>query len=176
MTVLRVRTMRELLGRPLAGSAGWMLASQATRALAQAAYFVLVARALGSGGFGAIAAALAVVSVAMPFAGFGMGQVLVQRASVDPNALRQAWGNAIAVTAVGGAILLAGIGVVGKLAVPALPLQLLLLMGAGEFFFARVTEVASQVFLTAERMTLSALTGLAPTLARAIAAAAFVAA
>lgn len=161
--------------RPLAGSASWMLVGQAGRAVSQAAYFVLVARALGSDGFGAIAAALAVVSIAMPFAAFGMGDVLVRRASVDPATLRQAWGNALSVTVAGGSLLLLLAGLGGKLALPAIPLQLLLLLGGGEFFFARVSEVASQVFLTTGRMALSALTGVGPALARAVAAGGFVA-
>src|SRR5919204_217727 len=94
------RGLRRLSSSSLARNAGWMLLAQIGRVVCQAGYFVLIARGLGAHGFGAFAAALALVSLLAPFAALGSGDLLTMHVARDPQSFRSEWGNALAAIAV----------------------------------------------------------------------------
>ena len=125
----------------------WMLVGQIARNVIQAFYFVLVAHALQPAGYGAFVAALAMVTIAAPFASLGAGSVLVKNVARDPTTLPVYWGNALVIVAVSGVALLAAVaGAAGLLLPSSIPLALVLALGAAELLFARTVEVCAQVF------------------------------
>jgi O-antigen/teichoic acid export membrane protein len=156
----------------LAKGTAWMTASQAGRLLLQGATFVLVARALGARGFGAFAAALALVSVLSPFAALGSGNLLVMHLARRPDSFAGRWGAALMTVPIAGVPLtLLALGG-GKLLLP-VPLALVLAIAVAELVFARLAELASQAFQGLERMPATALLATLPAVLRLGAALAF---
>ena len=77
------RSFRRIRSSPLARNTGWMMAGNGLRLLIQVAYFVVIARSLGTSGYGAFVGASALVAFVAPFSGLGFGNLLVQHASRD---------------------------------------------------------------------------------------------
>lgn len=145
-----------LVLRLLPGGASWVLSSYAANYLFQGIYFVVVARALGAHEFGLFGAALAICSVAAPFAGLGSGNVLVLRTSLGRDSFRRQFGNAAVLILVSGsglaAILIVAVGAV----TPALG-NLLLPLAVGELIFARYLDVSIQAYQAHDRLPGGAL-------------------
>ena len=170
------RGLRRLSSSSLARNAGWMLLAQIGRVVCQAGYFVLIARGLGAHGFGAFAAALALVSLLAPFAALGSGDLLTMHVARDPQSFRSEWGNALAAIAVVAAPLSAiALGAAAVL-ITALPIRLVAALCLAELVFNRATETSAQAFRAVERMLVSGLLGVVPMAFRLGAAVAFVAA
>src|SRR5262249_12538994 len=140
----------------------------------QAGYFVLVARALGPHGFGALAAALALTSALLPFAGWGSGNVLLIQVAREPATLPVYWGNAVATILVGCAVLPVVASALAHLILPGLSLTLILVLAIADFFPGRLSDTAAQAFQGLERMKLTAFLSAVPVGMRFLAAAGFV--
>ena len=168
--------LRRLRSSTLARNTGWMFLSQALRVVCQGGYFVLIARGLGAHGFGAFAAALALVSLLAPFAALGSADLLTMHVARRPETFRSEWGNALAAIAVV-AIPLSAIAVgAAAVLITALPIRLVIALCFAELLFNRATETAAQAFRAFERMLLSGVLGVVPMAARFAAATVFVAA
>jgi len=154
---------------------GWMTLAQGGQLVIQALYFVLIARALGAGGFGAFAAALALVSILSPLAALGTGNLLVMYVARRPGSFGRYWGNALLAIPVAGVplLLLSLVGAV--LLVPNLSPQIVVALGFSEFFFARLVDSSAQAFQAFERMLYTAVLGVLPSVCRLGAAVVFVA-
>lgn len=150
----------------LARNIGWSLLAQVVRLVTQVGYFVLIARALGVVGFGALAAALAVVFILVPFAGWGAGNLMVMRVARDPGSLAVSWGTALLAVLLGSLPLTLLVGAVGAVLLPAVPVRLLLLLAVAEFCFGRLAEVSVQAFQALERMRAAAILGVLPNAGR----------
>lgn len=159
----------------LARNTAWSLLSLVGRLVVQVGYFVLIARALGVAGFGTLAAALAVVFVLVPFAGWGAGNLLVMRVARDPARFPVCWGNALLTVLLTSPPLTLLVAAVGVWLLPALPLRLLLLLAVAEFCFGRLADLSTQAFQALERMRPAAALGLLPNTARCATALLFVA-
>ncbi|MDM7324594.1 MAG: oligosaccharide flippase family protein [Thermus sp.] len=92
-----VRYLFEQWRHPLSKNTAWMLVGYSVRLVFQSIAFVLLARALGPEDFGAFMAMFAVANLIAPFVGLG-GYSLVNRDVVDGIAVRQAYGNALALS------------------------------------------------------------------------------
>ena len=88
----RVETLAVRGERSLAHGTAWMMLAQVAGIGFQSLYFVLIARALGVDGFGALAASLAVVGIFVPFASWGYGNILVRDVSRVPSVFRRLTG------------------------------------------------------------------------------------
>ncbi|HBY80443.1 MAG TPA: polysaccharide biosynthesis protein, partial [Cyanobacteria bacterium UBA11148] len=66
-----------LLQKPLVRNTFWMLLSQGLKLFVQAAYFVIIARALGTEQYGAFVGITSLVAILTPFANLGSGDILV---------------------------------------------------------------------------------------------------
>src|SRR5690349_3988124 len=84
--------------RALAKNTIWVGVGQVVQVGTQAAYFLLIARALGSRGYGAFISVVAVVAIAAPFASLGSGNLLVKHVARDPARFAEQWGRALATT------------------------------------------------------------------------------
>src|SRR3954471_7843676 len=135
------RLVARLRGSTLTQNTMWMLVGQAARTIIQAVYFILVAHALHPAGYGAFVAALSMVMIAAPFASLGAGNVLVKNVARDPATLAVYWANALVIIAISGAVLLLVILGAAHFILPAaVPLALVLALGAAELLCARTVE------------------------------------
>ena len=83
-----------------------MLVAQGTSIVMQAAYFIIVARVLGSEEYGAFVAVAALAAIFSPFVGLGINDLLIKNVSRDSVLFRQYWGNGLFLIGVTSAILL----------------------------------------------------------------------
>jgi O-antigen/teichoic acid export membrane protein len=173
-TLLRYARPRTF-GNAIVVSTGWILAAQIVRLVAQAAYFVLLARYLGVQQFGALAAALALAAIVGPFAAWGSGNILVMRVSRKPELFRSEWGLALATTFIAGAPLVIGVVVVGVSLLSSLSVQLLMWVALADLMFGRIADISAQAFQARDRPRAMAGILALPLAIRALAAGAFVA-
>jgi O-antigen/teichoic acid export membrane protein len=147
---------RRLATSPLARNAGWMFGGQVASLGIQAAYFVVLARLLGSGEYGILAAAAALVNILSQYSGMGSGLLFLRYVSPDHSRFREYWGN-----------ILLSIGLVGTLAAIALHLagrwmlgqagaSILVVLAIGDCLCGQLTSSAAQVFQTFEKMRTTA--------------------
>src|SRR4051794_38427545 len=115
----------------------WLGGAQAGRLALPSGTFILIARALGAPGFGALAAALALVSVLSPFAALGAGNLLIMHVARDSSSFARYWGAVLVTVPVAGfPLVLLSLGL-GALLLP-VPLSLILLVAVAELFGSRV--------------------------------------
>jgi O-antigen/teichoic acid export membrane protein len=79
----------------------WMISGQGIAMAAQAVYFVLIGRALGSHEYGAFVGVAALIATASQFTSLGMDMILVRNISRDRASFSRTWGHALAITALG---------------------------------------------------------------------------
>ena len=148
------------------------MVAQLFRLGTQALYFVLVARALGPDGYGAVIAVAGLVGALAPFAAWGAGDVLVQEVVRDRTRFRAEW--AAALRAVFAAGLVCGVLVLltARVVLPAaVPLVLVALMAAAEFWGSAVISAAAQAYQAHERLGRTGQVWIVASVARAVAAA-----
>jgi O-antigen/teichoic acid export membrane protein len=134
-----------------------MMSAQGVRLAFQAAYFVVIARALGVERFGALAAALALVAILVPFAAWGMGNVLVMAVARDRGTYASALGDALLAIALSSCVLVPLAVGAGALLLPAVPSFAILLLALADLAFARVVDVASQCYQAFDRLAAMAI-------------------
>ena len=136
----------------------WIAFGQVLRVGMQAAYFVLIARALGTRDFGAYVGVLAVVAVAAPFASLGSGSLLIKHVARTPHTFPQHWGKALATTLLTGTILLGIVTIVARVWLPAsISLRLVLAVGAADLLFVRLVDISAQAYQAYQRLPRTAL-------------------
>lgn len=119
----------------------------------QVAYFILVARTLGSSGYGTFVGATALVSIFVPFSSLGTGNLLVKNVSRDRNAFRIYWGNAVSVTACTGIVLFVLVmGLSRFLLPPETPPLLVVLVCLSDLFFFSILNLCGQVFQATQQL------------------------
>jgi O-antigen/teichoic acid export membrane protein len=135
-----------------------LLAGQIGRIGIQGLYFVLLARALGAGPYGATAAVLALVSMLLPFSGLGSVLLLVRNIAQDPRSARVQWANCLALALISGtaltALLTAGAPWIAPVGTS---LAVVAAVAISDLVLARMVEAAASVFQAQERMSRSAL-------------------
>ncbi|HET7250546.1 MAG TPA: oligosaccharide flippase family protein [Gemmatimonadales bacterium] len=153
-----VRRIR-LPERGLAAGAAWMLGAQGVRLLAQLVYFLLLARRLGAEGYGAFAAALGAVSLAVPFAAMGAGSFLIRGVTRGVETPDYWWGRAVLTVVRGGTSLALVVMGIGWLMLHGrIPFWLLLGVTMSDVVLLPLIEVSGQAFQALGRLDRTALT------------------
>ena len=156
----------------LARNSTWMFLGYGVRIIVQAAYFVMIARALGPREYGAFGGATALIAIASPFAGLGSGYLLLKNVSRDKSLFPIYWGNALFALGASGLLLLTGIVLVAHwILPPTIPLLLIVLICLSDLIGARITDIAAQCFQAMEQLGYTANFSLLPYLLRMISAA-----
>ena len=140
------------------------------RALSQALVFLIVARLLGTQGYGAFSAALAAASIWSNFCGLGGYAILVRDVARDPARFTRSWSLTLAALGLSILPVLLLYLVSVRWFLPQVPWALMLALGLGELVFWPLANVAVYVYQGFERMGRSARMMLAPVLARLAAA------
>src|ERR1700727_3171582 len=84
-----------------------MISGQGVAMAAQAFYFILIGRALGSREYGAFVGVAALFSTPTQVSSLGIEMILVRNISRDRTSFPSTWGHALAITATGFLLLLA---------------------------------------------------------------------
>jgi O-antigen/teichoic acid export membrane protein len=150
------------VGSPVRGlllrNTAWIGAGQAIRTVVQALYFILMARALGTNGYGAFVGVVSLVAITTPFATLGTGNLLVKHVARDASTFAWYWGKALATTLIGGTLLLGLITVSASALLPrSIPVGLIVAVGAADLIFARLVDVSGFAFQAVHRMDRTAL-------------------
>jgi O-antigen/teichoic acid export membrane protein len=144
---------RGSLGR----NAIWAFAGQGLSLILQGAYFILLARLLGSHQYGIFVGAAALVAIVSQYSSLGSGMVLIRYVSHDREKFSQFWGNAILTTFVVGILLILLMWLTGGLLIGAQSASILVLVALGECICAKLTECAGQAFQAFEKMQTTAM-------------------
>ncbi len=142
---------------PLTRNTGWMFLGYGSRILIQGLYFVLLARALGSDGLGVFAGTAALMNILAPFAGWGMGNVLIMKVARKPERYAAALGAALLLLGLSSLVLIALALVLSK-AVLGTPLGVgfVLLLAVSELLLSRLLELSAQAFQAFEKLRATA--------------------
>jgi len=153
MRAIVEHNVRRFRASTLARNTVWMFAGQGTGLIIQAGYFVVMARALGVKEYGAFVAVAALISLVAPMATLGFGNVLIKHVARDRRRFAECWGNALVVSAVSGAALVALILTCGRLILGnTVPLQLITAVALGDLFFASPLQLAIQAYQALEKL------------------------
>jgi len=159
----------------LAKNTLWMLLAQGMRLVLQAAYFVIIARALGAEQYGAFVGATALVAILAPFASLGGGNLLIKNVSRNRGLFSEYWGNALFMIFVSGLALIVLVLCVAPFFLPkTIPVLLILLVSITDLIFTRLLDTAGQAFQAVFWLSKTAQLNILPQVTRLIAALALV--
>ena len=101
---LKVR-IAQISNKALFKDTSWMLVARLINVLVQAAYFIILARSLGTENYGSFVGISALASLLSPFVALGCDDILVKNVSVDRLAFSSHWGNVLLVLLVNSTLL-----------------------------------------------------------------------
>jgi len=134
-----------------------MIAGQGLRLVIQALYFIEIARSLGVRNYGAFVGVVALVAMIYPFGSLGGGNLLIKNVARDRRLFAAYWGRALALTACFGTLLIVGVSYVAHWVLPAaIPLRLVVLVGAADILGLNVVTISAQAFQAFERLNWTA--------------------
>lgn len=149
----------------------WSLLSKGFLTVVQGAYFVLVARHLGSSNYGAFVSVLALVAVVGPFVGVGTANLLIKNVSRDRRLFAEYWGNALVMNSVSGVVILGLVLLTSRFILPrTIPTILVLLIAVSDLLLYRIAACGSVAFQAVENMGAMAKLDVLTSLFRLVAA------
>ena len=123
------------------------------RLIVQAAYFIVIARALGVEGYGAFVSVAALVNILAPFASLGSGQLLIKNAARSAELFATYWGNALALTLLSGSALVGAVLWLSHYVLQSSISPLLVLsIAIADLLFARMLDIAGHAFQAFDRL------------------------
>lgn len=87
----------DLKSKPFFQDSFWTFSTKAMTMVVQVAYFIMVARYLGSEDYGLFEGTKAIWAILFPFIGVGMGDILIQNVSRDSTKFSRYWGDTLLV-------------------------------------------------------------------------------
>lgn len=148
-----------------------MTAGMALRTFAQAAVFLIIARALEVGTYGAFAAVLALTSALASFASLGSGTLMVRDVSRNPAAFAESWGRALAITVFCAPFLFSLYVLIARLVLPpAVPLSAVCMLGLADLLLVPLCDLGFRAFQAHGRIKTAAWLMFFPILSRLAAA------
>jgi O-antigen/teichoic acid export membrane protein len=155
----------------LAKDSLWMFLGYGMRIVVQAAYFILIARALGPDQYGAFVGVTALIALVAPFGGLGAGHLLVKNVSRDRSLFSDYWGNALFLAVTTGLVLVGFVLAVSRLLLPVeIPMMLIVLVSVADILAVRGAEMAAQAFQATNQLRHTATLTLLPMILRLVGA------
>jgi O-antigen/teichoic acid export membrane protein len=145
----------------------WMIGGQFTSMAAQAVYFVLIGRALGSREYGAFVGVAALIGALSQFSSLGMEMILVRNVSRDRASFAQTWGHALALTLAGFLLLLAAALLFAHFALRPELRSLVPWIALADGLLGKLIQLAGRAFQGAGRLAWTARLTALTTIARA---------
>src|ERR1035438_1469054 len=151
-----LKEWRRIYSSSLARNAGWVLAGQGLSIFCQGAYFIILARLLGSTEYGIYVGALAMVSIVSQYSSFGSYLVFLRYVCPDPKNFALYWGNVLVTTLTLGSLFVGLLTWLGPHIAHSYPWGMLLCVAIGDCICAQLALAASRVFLAFEKMRVTA--------------------
>lgn len=150
----------------------WMISGQGVSIAAQALYFILIGRTLGSREYGAFIGVVALVTALSQFSSLGMEMILVRNVSRDRASFAATWGQALAILAGGFVVLLGAAMLFAHFALRPDLRTLVPWIALSDGLLGKLVQLASRAFQGAGRLAwtarLSALTNVCRTATAAL--------
>ncbi len=150
----------------------WMISGQSIALAAQAVYFVLIGRALGSREYGAFIGVVALVAALAQFSSLGMEMILVRNLSRDRSSFARTWGHALLISLSGFFLLLAVSLLIAHFALRPDLRALVPYLAVSDALLGKMTQLAARAFQGAGRLAWTARLTALTACARLVAAAA----
>lgn len=148
-------------------SSFWMISGQGVSLCAQAVYFVLIGRTLGSREYGAFIGVAALVTTLSQFSTLGMEMILVRNISRDRSSFSTTWGQALVFLCAGFFLLLAASMLFAHFALRPDLRSLVPWIALSDGFLGKFVQLSARAFQGAGRLAwtarLTALTNLCRT-------------
>jgi len=96
----------------------WMLIARLINVIVQAAYFIILARSLGTANYGSFVGISALASLLTPFVALGSDDILVKQVSVDRGVFPSYWGNNLLIVVVNSIVITSGLLLISGLIFP----------------------------------------------------------
>ena len=125
---------------------------QGVRLIIQAAYFVLVARALGPDHYGAFVTAVAIAALLSPFSGLGTPNLFIKNVRSGKRDAQVCWGNGLLLCLLSGTLLSLIAGALTVLIPLRITLFVTLTVAFADLVLLRVTELAAFGFTALDQM------------------------
>ena len=154
--------------KPLLRNSLWVLSGQGLSLVAQAGYFIVIARLLGSVEYGLLVGAAASVGVLSQYGAFGSGLLFLRYVSPDHSRFREYWGNIIMSCLTLGTLLVVVLRVVSPLLLRGIDTRVIVLLAIGDCICGQLTSATSQVFQAFERMRYTAILNTAVSCSRMV--------
>jgi len=151
-------------------SSVWMIGGQGVSMAAQALYFILIGRALGSHEYGAFVGIAALIAVLSQFSSLGMEMILVRNISRNPTSFARTWGHALAITAAGFLLVLAAAVLYAHYALRPELRPLVPWIALADGLLGKLIQLAARAFQGAGRLAWTARLTALSNIARALTA------
>lgn len=118
------------------------------RLAVQGVYFIILARSFEPTRYGAYVGIVAIVSIFIPFASWGSGEVLIRNVSRDRNLFREYWGTTILKTLVFGSLFISLILLIYKfIPIPNISVYSVFFVALANLIFLRLNDATRDAFI-----------------------------
>ena len=146
------------------------------RLVVQGVYFIILARTFEPERYGAYVGIVAIVSIFIPFASLGSGEVLIQNVSRNRSLFREYWGTTILKTLVFGSTLISLILIVYNfVSIPNISIYSVFFVALANLIFLRLNDAVRDAFIAVGLMSYTARAIIIVSLNRFVAAVVFIA-
>jgi O-antigen/teichoic acid export membrane protein len=166
--------IRDRLENPLLRNSLWMFSGQGLSLIAQAGYFIELARLLGSIQYGMLVGAAAAVGVLSQYGSFGSGLLFLRYVCPDHDRFREYWGNILMSCFTLGTVMVIILRFVAPHLLHDIDTRIIILLALGDCICGQLTTATSQVFQAFERMRYTAVLNTAVSCSRMVLAIAMV--
>ncbi len=139
-----------------ARNASWIMVGKALSVVAQALYFIVLARLLGSQSYGVYVAAVAMVAVVNQYGSLGSGYVFLRYVSRTASSAPLYFGNVVLSTLTFGPLLILGLTLVGPKILHSDQRSLIFMIAVSDCLLSALVLASSQVFQALEQMWITA--------------------
>lgn len=148
----------------------WMLLGHGAQLPIRAVYFILIARSLGAGGYGAFIGVTALVGILAPFASLGSGNILIKNVARDRSVFQEYWGRTLLLTCSSGLILSILTLSLSKFILPGtIPFLLVVSVAIADLVFLALLNVSCQAFQGFQRLGMTSFLLILPNCTRLLA-------
>lgn len=135
----------------------WIFLAKGVRIFIQAAYFIIIARALGADQWGAFSGVVAMVAILAPFSSWGTETILVKQVARNPALFSTYWGNTLLMTFASGITLLVFAQIIGYLVLPkSISPLVIFLISLSDLICLRLIDAATKAFLAVDKLNRNA--------------------
>ena len=122
--------------------------SMVLKLLIQGIYFIILARSFAPERYGAYVGIVAIVSIFIPFAAWGSGEILIKDVARNPSIFRESWGTAILKTIFFGSIFTVLVLVVYSfVSIPNVSIYSVFFVAIANLIFLRINHAARDAFI-----------------------------